>query len=169
MSWIRALMLLCLIVWIGGIIFFAFVLAPTVFTVLPARELAGNVVNPSLSKLHWMGLISGIFFLIFSLLYNRQRHAEFRAFSAAHVLIAVMLVLTAISQFGITPRMETVRGQLRMVQQPGYDPYVPGTTPQLIHLYSTEFQNLHNWSERLEGGVLFSGLLVVLLTSRRFS
>jgi len=43
MSWLRTLMLLCLIVWIGGIIFFAFVLAPTVFTVLPSNELARTV------------------------------------------------------------------------------------------------------------------------------
>jgi uncharacterized membrane protein len=71
MSWLRALMLLALIVWIGGIIFFAFVLAPTVFTVLPTHELAGNVVNPSLRSLHRIGLISGALFLFCSILHNR--------------------------------------------------------------------------------------------------
>ncbi|HEX5434805.1 MAG TPA: DUF4149 domain-containing protein, partial [Candidatus Angelobacter sp.] len=45
MTWLRALMLLCLVVWLGGIIFFGFVLAPAVFAVLPTHELAGNVVN----------------------------------------------------------------------------------------------------------------------------
>ena len=54
MSFVRFLMLLSLVVWIGGLIFFAFVLAPTVFAVLPTRQLAGNVVNRSLGILHWM-------------------------------------------------------------------------------------------------------------------
>jgi len=42
-------MLLSLVIWIGGLIFFAFVLAPTVFnpSVLPTRQLAGNVVSRS--------------------------------------------------------------------------------------------------------------------------
>jgi uncharacterized membrane protein len=158
MTWLRALMLLCLIVWIGGIIFFAFVLAPTVFTVLPTRELAGNVVNPSLNKLHWMGLISGILFLSFSLLYNRQRYAEFRAVSAAHVLIAVMLVLTAVSQFTITPRMTALRREMGVIDN-----------MQSSDARRMEFNQLHVWSTRTEGGVLFLGLVLVALTSRRFS
>jgi uncharacterized membrane protein len=36
MSFLRFLMLLSLVAWIGGLIFFAFVLAPTAFTVLPS-------------------------------------------------------------------------------------------------------------------------------------
>ena len=80
MSFLRFLMLLALIVWIGGIIFFAFVLAPTLFGVLPTTKLAGDVVNATLTKLHWMGLISGVVFLICSLLYNWQKHVQLRPF-----------------------------------------------------------------------------------------
>jgi uncharacterized membrane protein len=47
MSFLRYLMLLSLIVWLGGLIFFSFVVAPTVFSVLPTRHLAGNVVSRS--------------------------------------------------------------------------------------------------------------------------
>ncbi len=72
-------MLLALIVWIGGIIFFAFVLAPTLFGVLPTTKLAGDVVNATLTKLHWMGLVSGVIFLICSLLYNWQKHVQTQA------------------------------------------------------------------------------------------
>src|SRR5690348_11633072 len=115
MSWLRAVMLLCLIVWIGGIIFFAFVLAPTVFTVLPTHELAGNVVNPGLTRLHWMGLISGAVFLLCSLIYNRVRHAQFRVFSGSHVLVVIMLVLTLISQLSITPRMQSLRRDMGVI------------------------------------------------------
>ncbi len=157
MSWLRTMMLLALIVWIGGIIFFAFVLAPTVFSVLPTRELAGNVVNPSLNKLHWMGLFSGVVFLIFSLLYNQLLYAQMRAFSAAHLLLAIMLVLTAVSQFGVTPRMAALRSDMGVIDNIRHD------DPRRI-----EFNRLHEWSTRLEGGVFFCGLGLVALTARRF-
>ncbi len=55
MSLLRFLMMLSLAVWLGGIVFFAFVLAPTVFSVLPTRNLAGMVVSRSLARLHWIG------------------------------------------------------------------------------------------------------------------
>jgi hypothetical protein len=161
-------MLLALIVWIGGIIFFAFVLAPTLFGVLPTTKLAGDVVNATLTKLHWMGLVSGVVFLICSLLHNWKRHMQLRPVMASHILMVLMLALTLISQFGITPRMRTLRAQLEMVQKPNYDPYVPGSVPTLINSYSGQFNRLHAWSTRLEGGVLFLGVGVVIFTARRF-
>ncbi len=68
---LRYLNLLSLVVWIGGIIFFAFVLAPTVFAVLPTHQLAGNVVSRSLSVLHWMGLACGLVFAATSLIIGK--------------------------------------------------------------------------------------------------
>jgi Domain of unknown function (DUF4149) len=166
---LRALMLLALIVWIGGIIFFAFVMAPILFAVLPTTKLAGDVVSPALSKLHWIGLVSGALFLICSLVYNWRRHAQIRLFAATHVFVLLMLALTAVSQFFITPRMREVRAQLEMVQKPGYEPYVAGSVPGLIALYSRQFNELHVWSMRCEGGVLFLGLGVVILIARKLS
>lgn len=167
MSWLRMLMLLALIAWIGGLIFFSFVLAPTVFTVLPSREMAGNVVSRSLASLHWIGLVSGVVFLACSLAYNQMNFARLKPFAAAHVLVLLMLALTLVSQFGITPRMRELRAQLETVQKPDYDPYVPGSVPNLIALYSRQFNQLHSWSVRLEGSVLLLGLGVVFLTARR--
>ena len=60
-------MLLALIVWVGGLIFFP-VLAGTAFSVLPSPHLAGLVVRRSLIILHWMGIVSGIVFLVTSTL-----------------------------------------------------------------------------------------------------
>jgi hypothetical protein len=140
-------MLLALIVWIGGIIFFAFVLAPTLFGVLPTTKLAGDVVNATLGKLHWMGLVSGVVFLICSLLYNWQKHVQLRPFALSHIFVVLMLVFTTISQFGITPRMRELRSS------PGLMDSSTGRA---------EFDRLHAWSTRLEGGFLFLGLGVVL-------
>jgi hypothetical protein len=153
MSFLRLLMLLALIVWIGGIIFFAFVEAPTLFTVLPTTKMAGDVVSASLTKLHWMGLVSGGIFLIASLLYNWQKHLQLRPFSAIHILVVLMLVFTAYSHFSITPRMRALRaGPLSM---------------DTVSAHS-EFDRLHEWSSRAEEGVLLCGLMLVGLTARRF-
>jgi uncharacterized membrane protein len=149
---LRGLMLLALIVWIGGIIFFAFVVAPTLFAVLPSTQMAGEVVGPTLSKLHWMGLFSGVVFLICSLLYNWQRYAQLRLFTATHVFVVLMLALTAVSQFVITPRMRELRA---------------GRAGAESGAAAAEFNRLHAWSTRSEGGVLFLGLVVVVLTARR--
>jgi Domain of unknown function (DUF4149) len=157
MSWLRVLMLLALITWIGGIIFFSFVLAPTVFTVLPTVELAGNVVSRSLTALHWMGLVSGVIFLLASLTYNLRVHAQAKPFAITHILVLAMLVLTAISQFAITPRMRVLRHEMGAIEN------ISRSDERRV-----EFDRLHAWSTRAEGGVFFCGLIVVVLTARRF-
>jgi len=70
MSFLRFLMLLSLIVWLGGLIFFP-VVVQTAFSVLPSRHLAGLVVGRSLGILHWIGIISGVVFVASSLLLSR--------------------------------------------------------------------------------------------------
>jgi uncharacterized membrane protein len=151
---LRTLMLLALITWIGGILFFSFVLAPTLFTVLPSREMAGNVVSHSLTSLHWIGLVSGVVFLACSLAYHQRTLARPKPFAAAHVFVVLMLALTMVSQFGITPRMRTLRAQLADAQA-WHDSD------------QTAFLVLHRLSTWTEGTVLFFGLAVVVLTARR--
>ena len=155
MPFLRFLMLLSLVVWIGGLIFFAFVLAPTAFSVLPTTHLAGNVVGRALGKLHWIAIISGIIYLISSLLYSRLTDGTAHVFAARHVLLCLMLALTLISQFGIIPRMDTLRASLGEEIRS-----VPIDNPARIR-----FDALHAWSTRVEGAVLLLGLVVVYLTA----
>jgi len=157
MSFLRFLMLLSLVCWIGGLIFFAFVLAPTAFSVLPTTHLAGNVVGRALSKLHWIAIFSGIVFLISSLLYSRMTDGTAHVFAGRHILICLMLALTLVSQFGIIPRMDTLRASLVEVSA------VPIDNPGRI-----QFDALHQWSTRIEGAVLLLGFVVVFLTARQF-
>ena len=160
MSFLRFLMLLSLVVWIGGVMFLAFVEAPTAFRpgLLPSRHLAGAVVGGSLNILHWLGIVSGIVFLISSLAYNQISKGTAQPFALRHVLIVLMLLLTAYSQFGITPRMVALRASFVEIDR------VPLDDPGRV-----EFDRLHNWSEKLEGGVLLLGLAVVYLTAQRLS
>jgi len=157
MSFLRFLMLLSLVVWIGGLIFFAFVLAPTAFSVLPTTHLAGNVVGRTLGKLHWISIFSGIVYLGASLLYNRFTDGTAHIFAVRHVLLCLMLALTLISQFGIIPRMDVLRASLGDVGS------APIDNPQRI-----QFDALHVWSTRVEGAVLLLGLVVVYLTANSF-
>ena len=154
MSFLRFLMLLSLVVWIGGLIFFAFVLAPTAFQVLPNTHLAGNLVGRSLNKLHWIAIISGVLFLISSLLYSYFTQGTAHLFAMRHILICLMLALTLFSQFWIIPRMDTLRAQV------GNFASVSLTDPARV-----QFDALHVWSTRLEGAVLLLGLAVVYLTA----
>lgn len=147
-------MLLALVVWVGGIIFFAFVVAPTLFHVL-LPEQAGRVVGRGLTVLHWMGIISAVVFLFCSVLYSRLKYARFRAFGVANVLILIMLVLTLVSQFGVTPRIRALRTASHPVDS--------------LQVDGSQFDRLHRWSTSLEGGVLILGVVVVGLTARRFS
>jgi uncharacterized membrane protein len=154
MSILRFLMLLSLVVWIGGLIFFAFVLAPTAFQVLPNTHLAGNVVGRSLGKLHGLAIISGIVFLITSLLYSRFTEGTAHVFAFRHLLIMVMLTLTLLSQFWIIPRMDSLRASV------GDFAAVPLDNPARV-----QFDALHVWSTRVEGAVLVLGLVAVYLTA----
>jgi uncharacterized membrane protein len=154
MSFLRFLMFLSLICWIGGLIFFAFVLAPTAFQVLPSTHLAGNMVGRALSKLHWIAIISGIIYLISSLLYSRLTDGTAHVFAGRHVLLCLMLALTLLSQFWIMPRMDTLRGQVADFAS------VPIDNPARV-----QFDTLHVWSTRVEGAVLLLGLVVVYLTA----
>jgi len=161
MSFLRFLMLLSLVVWIGGLIFFAFVLAPTAFNipaVLPNTHLAGNVVRIALSKLHWIAFGSGIVYLISSLLFSRLTDGSAHVFAARHVLLCAMLALTLVSQFGIMPRMDTLRASLGEVSS------VPIDNPERI-----EFDALHVWSTRVEGAILLLGLVAIYFTSQQLS
>src|ERR1700726_4057001 len=91
MSFLRFLMLLSLVAWIGGLMFFAFVLAPTVFApgVLPNTHLAGNVVGRALGRLHWIAIVSAVIFLASSQLYSRLTEGTPHVFAMRHVLIGL--------------------------------------------------------------------------------
>lgn len=157
MSFLKFLMLLSLVCWIGSLIFFAFVLAPTAFSVLPNTHLAGNVVGRALGKLHWIAIGSGIIFLVSSLAYSRMTDGTAHIFAARHILLCLMLALTLISQFGIIPRMDVLRASLGDVKA------APIDNPERM-----QFDALHIWSTRVEGAVLLLGLVVVYLTARSF-
>lgn len=160
MSFVRFLMLLSLVIWIGGIIFFAFVVAPTVFKpgILPSHQLAGNVVSRSLSLLHGIGITCGIVFAATSMISSAVATGSAQPFAPRHVLICLMIILTLVSLFGIGAKMEALKKEMVMIDE------VPQNDARRV-----EFNQLHVWSTRLEGTVLVLGLALLFLTARRLS
>jgi hypothetical protein len=153
-------MLLALVVWLGGLIFFSFVVAPTVFApgILPSRDLAGNVVNRSLGILHWMGLICGVVFAIASMIYSKRTAGSAQPFAPIHLLVYLMLILTLVAQFGVAPKMAALRANIGVIDN------VSQSDTRRV-----EFNRLHHWSTRLGGAIFFLGLGVLFLTARRLS
>ncbi len=151
-------MLLALATWLGSLIFFSFVVAPTVFSVLPARELAGNVVNRSLGILHLMGLVCGIVFVTASMAYGYLRQGSAEPFAASHLLVYAMILLTLVAQFGVAPKMAALRANMGVIDN------VQPTDARRV-----QFNRLHQWSTRLGGSIFFLGLGVLFLTARRLS
>jgi hypothetical protein len=152
MNFLRYIMSVSLVAWVGGILFFV-CMTPILFAVLPSRHLAGSVVSPALTRLHWIGIVSGVLFLTSSLLYSRFTTGDLRPWAAANLLVALMLVLTCLSQFGLSPRLAAIRAET---------PEINSARPEVRAV----FDALHLWSTRIEGGVLLMGLIAVYLVSK---
>jgi len=159
MSFLRFLMLLSLVVWLGGLIFLAFVEAPIAFSpgLLPTRHMAGSVVGQSLDVLHYLAIVSGIVFLISSLAYSRMTDGTAHPLAGRHLLIVLMLLLTMISQFAISPRMHAIRAEVGVIDN------LPLESPERV-----EFRRLHVWSEKFEEGILLLGLVALYATASAF-
>jgi len=146
----RFMMMLSLGVWVGGIIFFSFVVAPALFTLLPKPEMAAGVVSVTLADLHLIGIGCAAVFLVATFLTKLGNAKVLR------VLVGLMLVLTAVSLFGIMPQMERIRSS------------VGGSIEALPHQDAgrAAFDRLHQLSVALEGVVLLTGIASYAVLSR---
>jgi hypothetical protein len=154
---LRALRLLSVVVWVGGIVFFAFVLAPVAFSLLPSQHIAGTVVGGTLRVLDIVGLVCGLMFWLSTFVLSRHSKPRFpRGQQIQLLLAAFMLLATAYLHEGILPEIERAR-----VQAGGDIEAAPVTDPA-----KQRFEALHKRSESVEGAVLLLGLGVVVLLAQ---
>ena len=158
MTTLRFFMLLALVIWIGGIIFFAAVVAPALFTLLPSVHLAGLVVRHSLTTLHWMGVVCGGVFLIFSLWSSEHAGAGWQALAPRNLLVFGMMVVTLVSQLVVAARMEALQAQVGDIET------VAAGDPRRL-----AFDRLHQWSTSLELIVLLLGLAALWFVARHWT
>ena len=150
-TWVRFGRLLCLVLWIGGIAFFAFAVAPVAFGRLSSAHEAGLVVGGTLRVLHGLGLCCGVVFVALTAIVF-ARIAARRLVITEFALVLGMLCVTAYSQFGVLPAMEVYR-----VAAGGDIASADAADPS-----RRAFERLHTLSERLEGAVLLCGLALLL-------
>ena len=154
---LRVLRLLAMVLWVGGLCFFAFVVAPVAFGELANEHDAGLVVGGTLRVLHWIGLSGGVAFCLATAWLWLWAEVPARVgFAIEFTLTIVMLLVTAYSQFGILPTMEVDR----LAAGGDVDAAAVDNAGRV------DFGRLHVLSERLEGLVLLCGLGVVYFLSR---
>ncbi|NYF80736.1 hypothetical protein HDF17_003056 [Granulicella arctica] len=143
-----------MVTWVGGLMFFAFVLAPVAFHILPSTHEAGLVVGGTLIVLHRIGMACGTLFLLATSILWLSRRADRRTgYLIQLALVAIMLSITAYLQNSVLPRMERDR-----VQAGGDIDATPTDDPA-----RRDFERLHPLSERFEGVALLAGLGIVFL------
>ena len=153
----HSLVYLALAVWLGALIFFGAIVAPLAFSQLPPLfgaqgvHAAGLIVGGSLVRLHWMGLLCGLVFLVVMIV----ARAHYRMILPQVVLVLLMLLLTAYSQFSIIPRMDTARDSIG-----GNVDAVAANNPG-----RQIFDRLHQRSTHVEGLVLLCGIAALVATA----
>src|SRR5712691_12390995 len=97
-SILRTLEFLALGLWLGSDVFLSFVVAPGAFRILPSRDQAGAMVGFALGRMHLLGVICGVVFLL-------ARVARTRTFASFIAPVAfcvvLMIAFTVASQVGV--------------------------------------------------------------------
>lgn len=156
-SSLRLLQLLSMVVWVGGLVFFAFVLAPIAFGVLPSVHEAGLVVGSSLKAFDKVALACGAIFLAATAGLFRKAPMRVRGrYEMEFLLAGVMILATAYLQWKIIPAMD--QDQL---QAGGDVNKLSRTDPTWL-----DFDKLHHRSEGVAGMLLIVGLGVLFFMSR---
>ncbi|HEV3253847.1 MAG TPA: DUF4149 domain-containing protein [Candidatus Acidoferrales bacterium] len=147
----RFLQVFALGTWLGAIVFLSFVVAPGAFASLAGRDQAGTFVGLMLSRLHVIGMIAGMVFLVVAVLAG-----SFAAlWKPAPLLVIAMLLLTIASQGWVRPRIAELRRDMGSIET------TPADDPRHV-----AFDQLHKVSVSLEGAVLLIGIAALYFTIR---
>lgn len=144
MKYAPAIERLILVIWVGGIWTTGFLVAPTLFSMLESRVVAGNIAGTLFTSISYVGLICGV--MLLALAFTLQGARCYRNWRSW--IIVAMLALTTVGQFVVTPKMHELR-QARLAAKL--------IDPQQIE----QFQTLHVISTSLF--VLTSALGLVLV------
>ncbi|PYU21347.1 MAG: hypothetical protein DMG32_20860 [Acidobacteria bacterium] len=148
---VRFLQFFTLGTWVGAVLYFGAIVAPAAFSVLTPDQ-AGALVGLTLGRLHLMGIVAGVIYLLVTAIWARSAAALLRP---ASLLVFTMVVLTFVSQFWVSGTMDALRAQMGSVS----------ATPATNQLRAS-FDRLHRISVNLELAVLVAGLLALIFTSR---
>jgi uncharacterized membrane protein len=141
--------------WVGSIFYFSAVVAPGAFRVLPSQGLAGVLVEFTLRRLHTLGVVAGVVFLLASAALAISASGFRRSVLLPSIGVAIMVALTLISQHVVIQRMMELRREMGSVAATAKD-----------DSKRVEFDKLHGVSVHLEGTTLLIGFASLFLTVR---
>ena len=141
--------------WLGAALFFSFAVAPSVFSVLPTRELAGSVVNRTLAIVNYSGLILGLILLASSYV-SRQNVNRVKLWLERGILL-VLTAACAFGQFVIGARLADLRQQIgRPIDE------IAADDPLRV-----AFNDLHGYSVTILSVALICALIAYFLLANR--
>jgi uncharacterized membrane protein len=152
-NFLRFIQIFALGTWVGSITYLSFVVAPGVFGTLANRDQAGAVVGLVLGRLHHLGVIAAVLYLVAGLALGRSLKAVLQP---AALCVILMLALTIVSEQVVTSRLTGLRTEMGSVDT------TPRDNPRRV-----EFDKLHRVSVQLEGATLLIGIAALYLTVRR--
>lgn len=153
---VRNITLILVACWLGAAVFFSAVVAPAAFSVLRSfqvpnsSEIAGAIVNRSLSVVNVSGFVIGLLaFLIALMLRSRWYVIEL-------IALAVLAIMTAVGQWVIAARIHAIRAALNVpIDQ------LALTDPQRV-----AFSSLHRYSVIALSVAIIAALIASLLIAR---
>jgi Domain of unknown function (DUF4149) len=135
--------------WLGGIVFFSFIVAPTVFTVLPRPE-AGGLISAIFWQYYTIGYVAGSVSVVLAICLMVKRGPRMW-WGGTTIVLAIALGITIYAVTVILPRADALR---TVNEDPNPDP-----------VKKAEFDKLHHTSVILNGTVLLLNIAAIVGTS----
>lgn len=147
--------------WLGAAIFFSGAVAPSAFSVLRsfnvpnATEIAGAIVNRTLSVVNTSGFFISLLALVVAVAIRKRYGA--RAFVVQVVLLGLMALATGVGQWVIAARMRTLRQAMG----------IPIDQVSLADANRVAFAALHGYSVAALSIAIIAGLMVFFVVCNR--
>lgn len=146
--------LMGLIIWLGGLIFSIFILAPSVFGTISDRRLAGDVVAKNLDIMRSINLaVVPITFVSSVLIYEMYKMPTFIN-NVQSLILFLMVLIFLYGTFVVTPSIKRARAALRE----------PQSDMDEQKKLAARFSNLHRTSLNVATGQLVLGVFVVFFS-----
>jgi hypothetical protein len=148
--------LLLVALWLGGAVFFSFVVAPSAFAVLPQRELAGAIVTRTIAVANVGGFVASLAALALGFFANGGA-ARRRSRLVETVALALVAICCGVSQWVVSARMLALRAAMgRPIDAVAADDPARAA-----------FNSLHGYSVGLMTVAMLAGVVALLLVARR--
>ena len=102
-----ALQSIAVTLWVGGLWAVGYLVAPTLFRVLPERALAGMVAGRLFTLIAWVGIGCAAYLIV----YRLARHGVQALRQLAFWVTLVMLALVSAGEFGVQPILASLKDQ----------------------------------------------------------